>query len=146
MAKRARGSSPKYCEALPSNRLAIQAARISSSSGVLAWNCGSLAQKLEERGKIALEAGLLHGAQHLLVQARDFRFAERMDGRRILIEGGEFPDLGPIVGLAVRQIVGGQRGARARDIFAAKEFQQFPIRRLHGIADRTDGLDRADVF
>ena len=70
-----------------------------------------------------------------LVQPRHFRFAERVDRRRIHIERGELPDLRAVVRLAVRQLLRRQSRAHARHILVAHELQQLAIGGLHGVAD-----------
>ena len=98
------------------------------------------AQEGEERREIARESCLLHGSQHLLVQAGNLGLAKGMNLRRILIERGELQDSRAIVGLAIGQVVGGERGTRAGKIIIAEKRQKLAIGRLNRVANDGDRL------
>ena len=74
------------------------------------------------------------------MQAIHLRFAEGMDGGGVFLECRELPDLGPVKGPPVGQVVGGERRSGAGQVFIAHEFEQFPVCRLNAVTDDADRL------
>ncbi len=69
----------------------------------------------------------MQGSQHLGVDLRHLGEADLVNLRGREGEGGEFQDLGLVVGLAVGEIFGGERGLRVGDIVVAEEGEQLTI-------------------
>ena len=87
---------------------------------------------MQELGEGALEAGLLHDQQHLLVNLVHLGQTDLVDLVSGEIQGGELVDLALVIGLAVRKTLGGQFNPGPRQIAFPHEDQQLGMGRDHG--------------